>query len=113
MRVLLNVLFERATCLSSPYAVEEARRNLHAKSPEGLSALADLVKGCEKITAISAIPFDELPPKDAPILGAAVAAGATHLLTGDEKHFGIFWGKTIHDVKIVSPRMIAEELGLL
>jgi len=54
----------------------------------------------------------ELPLKDVPILGGAIAGHATHLLTGDERDFGKYWGKTIQGVKIVSPRMLAEELQL-
>lgn len=50
--------------------------------------------------------------KDVPILSGAIAGRATHLLTGDERDFGKFWGKTIQGVKIISPRMLAEELGL-
>jgi len=52
----------------------------------------------------------ELPLKDRPILGGAIAGRATHLLTGDERDFGRFWGKTVQGVKIVSPRMLAEEV---
>jgi hypothetical protein len=56
--------------------------------------------------------IQKFPLKDAPILGGAIAGQATHLLTGDERDFGKFWGKTIQGVKIVSPRMLAEELRL-
>jgi hypothetical protein len=52
----------------------------------------------------------ELPLKDRPILGGAIAGHATHLLTGDERDFGRFWGKMVRGVKIVSPRMLAEEV---
>ena len=51
-----------------------------------------------------------LPPKDVPILGGAIAGSATHLLTGDERDFGALYGKTIQGVKIVSPKMLADEL---
>jgi predicted nucleic acid-binding protein len=53
-----------------------------------------------------------LPLKDVPILGGAIAGHATHLLTGDERDFGKLWGKTIQGVKILSPRMLVEELQL-
>jgi hypothetical protein len=52
----------------------------------------------------------ELPLKDRPILGGAIAGRATHLLTGDERDFGKFWGKTVQGVRIVSPKMLAEEV---
>jgi predicted nucleic acid-binding protein len=52
----------------------------------------------------------KLKPKDLPILGGAIDGQATHLLTGDERDFGELFGKTIEGVKIVSPRMLAEEM---
>jgi len=51
-----------------------------------------------------------LPLKDRPILGGAIGGRATHLLTGDERDFGKYWGRTIQGVKIVSPKMLAEEM---
>ena len=44
------------------------------------------------------------------LIGGAIAGNASHLLTGDERDFGVFFGKTIRGVKIVSPRMLADEL---
>jgi predicted nucleic acid-binding protein len=112
MREFLGVLFERAQCLTSEYAVEEARRNLAAKFPECLKSLEALTGKCEIITQLTIVLDAQLPLKDVPILGGAVAGQATHLLTGDERDFGRFWGKTIQSVKIVSPRMLAEEIRL-
>lgn len=116
MRAFLDVLFQHGACLTSDYAIEEARRNLELKSPSALPRLEYLVKKCELISALLAEPGVELKPKDIPILGGAIAGNATHLLTGDARDFGAFFGKTIRGVKIVSPRMLADELvrqGLL
>jgi uncharacterized protein len=44
-----------------------------------------------------------LPQKDAPILLAAIAARATHLITGDLRHFGPFFGKELAGIAIYSP----------
>jgi hypothetical protein len=44
-----------------------------------------------------------LPEKDAPIFLAAVAARATHLLTGDLRHFGPYFGRTIGGILILPP----------
>ena len=44
------------------------------------------------------------------ILGVAVSAKVTHLLTGDERDFGHLLGQTVQGVVVVSPRMLAEEL---
>jgi uncharacterized protein len=75
--------------LCSAYAVEEARRNLVAKSPQGM---ADFEGLCALLTLVpqpTAAPAPlALPDKDQPIWSAALAARATHLLTGDIKDFG-------------------------
>ena len=112
MRVFLDVLLDRAECLTNDYAIEEARRNLAAKFPGGVKALERLVNQCEVVLRLVTDLKVELPLKDVPILSGAIAGHATHLLTGDERDFGKFWGQTIQGVKIVSPRMLAEELRL-
>jgi hypothetical protein len=50
-----------------------------------------------------------LPEKDAPILLTAIEAQATHLVTGDVRHFGSYFGKTVHGVLVVT---LAEYLKL-
>ena len=45
----------------------------------------------------------ELPEKDRPILLAAIACQATHLLTADKQHFGAHFGKTIEGVLVLPP----------
>ncbi len=116
MRAFLEVLFREGECVTNAYAVEEARRNLELKSPASLRPLEALCKRCELIPAIVANLDVALPAKDLPILGGAVAGQATHLLTGDRQDFGVHFGKTIQGVKVVSPKLLAEELvrrGLL
>jgi uncharacterized protein len=44
-----------------------------------------------------------LPEKDIPIIFAAIEAHATHLLTGDVRHFGAYFGKKIEGVMIILP----------
>jgi predicted nucleic acid-binding protein len=112
MRAFLEVLFDQAECLTNNYAIEEARRNLAAKIPDCVKALERLAGRCEVISQLVSDLDVDLPLKDIPILGGAIAGEATHLLTGDEKDFGKFWGKTIQGVKIVSPKMLVEELRL-
>jgi predicted nucleic acid-binding protein len=116
MRAFFELLFKHGECVTNAYAVEEARRNLELKFLAALSHLDSLVGKCELIPALVTGLQVELPSKDVPILGGAIAGRATHLLTGDEHDFGAYFGKTIQDVKIVSPRMLAGELvrlGLL
>ena len=112
MRAFLEVLFDQADCLTNAYAVEEARRNLELKFPEGLKALERLTGQCEMVSQSVPDLDVDLPLKDMPILGGAIAGHATHLLTGDEKDFGKFWGKTVQGVKVVSPKMLVQELRL-
>jgi uncharacterized protein len=110
MRAFLEILFPKDECLINAYAVEEARRNLELKFPESLRSLESLVDQCELVPHLVTEIKLALPLKDLPIFGGAVAGGATHLLTGDERDFGAYFGKTIQGVKIVSPRMLADEL---
>ena len=92
------------TLLSSPYAIEEARRNLddgHARE-----RLQSLVAGLEVVSdvATGTLPSGvHLAEKDQPILLAAIAARATHLLTGDRVHFGAYFGRRIAGVLIARP----------
>lgn len=41
--------------------------------------------------------------KDIPIIQAAIAAQATHLITGDARDFGDYFGQTIAGVEIIQP----------
>lgn len=45
----------------------------------------------------------ELPDKDRPILLAAIGIEASHLLTGDFRHFGPYYGKRLEGVLVLSP----------
>ena len=88
---------------SSAYALEEARINLEKDDQRTrLHRLAESVHvfeafGQELPKGIS------LPGKDAPIILAAIAARATHLLTGDLRHFGPYLGKKISGILITLP----------
>ena len=113
MASFLEVLFNKAECITNAYAVEEARRNLVLKAPRGIERFGALLGECELVGGIITETELALNLKDAPILGGAIAGKATHLLTGDERDFGSFFGKIIHGVKIVSPRLLAEEVARL
>jgi predicted nucleic acid-binding protein len=76
---------------SSPYALEEARRNLERKFPRLLDDLGKLLHDIHLIEHRVALDFPKgLAQKDQPIFQAALACQATHLLTGDLKDFGPF-----------------------
>ena len=107
----IGVLFDRARCITNAYAVEEARRNLETKTAKTLSQLHVLLEQCDLVGGIGFMSETiKLKAKEMPILGGAIDGQATHLLTGDERDFGELFGKTIQGVKIVSPRMLAEEM---
>lgn len=96
---------EDAELLSSDYAIEEARRNL--SESEQVARLAELLQQLRIVPSV--VPHAdtrreiELPEKDWPILGAAIAAGATHLITGDKKDFGPFFESEILGVRVLPP----------
>jgi hypothetical protein len=78
--------------MTSAVALQEARSNLLRKAPDrapGLDLLLPLITLVETPPPIVAVPA--LPVDDELILRAAIAAGATHLLTGDKKHFGRYF----------------------
>jgi predicted nucleic acid-binding protein len=89
----------------SIYAFEEANRNLAEHRPD---ALARLEKLADKLTIINCIDLSlpkgiDLAEKDIPILAAAISAQCTHLITGDNQHFGSFYGASIEGVLILTP----------
>jgi len=96
----------RVKLTTSQYAAEEARRNL--ATLEQRATLEELLRGVIVTTkhntdhdpCIDDLP---LPDKDRPILQAAVEAGATHLLTGDVRHFGAFYGQRPFGILILPP----------
>jgi len=76
---------------TSAYCLAEAEQNLARKRPDALARYHTLLKGVATVPESTAdLPRAEglVPPKDAPVLAAAVRAGAAVLLTGDLTHFG-------------------------
>lgn len=88
--------------VTSDYAVEEAERNL--ETAEQLDRLTDLLKKIQVVAPSSALVEGiDLPAKDLPIVAGALAAQATHLLTGDVRHFGRFFGRRLAGIRILRP----------
>jgi len=75
--------------VSSAFAVAEARRNISAKYPQCMPRLESLLSRLTVVPQPAATGVSiQLPEKDLPIYLAALASRATHLLTGDTRHFG-------------------------
>lgn len=91
------------TLLTSAYAELEARRNL--PRADQLLRLEELMSDVAIVPDVVAQlpPGIQLPEKDWPILLAAVHSEATHLITGDNRHFGALFGTSIGGVLVVTP----------
>ncbi|PYU32998.1 MAG: DNA-binding protein [Acidobacteria bacterium] len=96
---------------SSRHALEEARINLTHEVQR--SRLARLSRNIHLFDA----PPKELPggvllpDKDVPILLAAIEVRATHLITGDLRHFGPYFGKTIQGILVLPPGNYLKKAG--
>ncbi len=93
-----------AKLITSRYALAEAERNLD--SDEQRSRLTALAGNLELVDAVAGGQLPDgvkLVEKDAPILLAAIEAGATYLLTGDSRHFGNLYGESVKGVRILAP----------
>lgn len=99
---------EDVELVTSAYAFEEARRNL--ETGEQLGRLQELVGGLQMVpeSAVELPAGVELPEKDAPIVQAAIAGEASHLITGDRRDFGRHFGKTLAGVRVMTPRQYLE-----
>jgi predicted nucleic acid-binding protein len=96
---------EDVELVTSDYAVEEARRNLTEAGQR--ERLDELLRSVRQLPAAT-LPLDrragvELREKDWPIVAGAVQAGATHLITGDHRDFGPYFGARILGVLVQTP----------
>jgi uncharacterized protein len=102
----------RHECWVDGFVLEEARRNLAAKSPQSLADLEMLLPRLHVavIHVHDSSLEDSLPlvEKDRPVLAAAIRHRCDVLVTGDRSHFGRLYGKTIHGGVIHSPHSLAE-----
>ena len=105
---------EDVALVTSAFAIAEAERNLDDSAARTrLYRLIHRVEIADEPGVAARLPPGVvLPPKDVPILLAAIAATCTHLLTGDRKHFGPHFGKSIEGVRVMMVRdyLIARDL---
>ncbi|MPZ34239.1 MAG: PIN domain-containing protein [Rhodospirillales bacterium] len=115
VRRLLELLMADGHVLCADgYVAEEARRNLAAKGPQGLPALAALLDRLEvaamQANSVSVTGLSALPEKDRPVVAAAARMACDALVTGDRTHFGRFYGRSLAGIAIHSPRTLAAKL---
>jgi len=102
---------EGVRLITSNYVMSEVERNLHQASQ--IERLRRLMRTVQMLSfeALPDIPeATELPEKDRPVLAGAIQARADHLVSGDKKHFGSWYGSSIRGVRITAP---TELLGVL
>jgi predicted nucleic acid-binding protein len=97
------------TLATSEHAVNEARRNLMVKFPSAAAEFEWLLDQVEGVSEggpglVAWAESHGLPENDAPILAAAAAADTDILVTGDRRHFGHLYGKTVGGIRIVTLR---------
>jgi predicted nucleic acid-binding protein len=102
---------EDVALLTSAYALEEAMRNLG--SPEQRQRLERLQSAVEVGLPSGGqlwLPVGvDLPADDQPILAAAITMRASHLLSGDLRAFGRYFGKCVAGVLVLRPAEFLRE----
>lgn len=110
-------LAEAKVCelFASPFALDEARRNIARKNPARTTELEQLIA---RITICPEAGADEmewarstgLPEKDVPILAAAARAQADMLVTGDRADFGALYRRRLRGLEVLPPRTALERI---
>lgn len=106
--------------VASGYTVEEARRNLAVKGPDG--ALETLDAALEVVTTVAEARRPALDvaaaaaladPGDVPVLAAAIQCEADVLVTGDRRAFGQYFRTRVSGVEVLVLRdALRRVLGL-
>ena len=97
--------------VTSDYVLSECVRNL--RSEEQQVRLIELLLDVRVLEFPDSPAIEKSPPlpdKDQPVLAAAFLARAAFLVTGDRKHFGAWFGKSILGLKIEPPARFPEAL---
>ena len=105
-----DLILARSLPVTSDFALEEARRNIVAKRPKWVSGFERVRRSVRIVPSVSFPLGIELENKDVPILCSAIRSACDFLVTGDKRHFGKFYGKTIEGGTIVPPIEMARQL---
>lgn len=96
---------EGSALVTSEYAISEAERNL--AEPEQRARLEELLKDVERRPSTTLSQEQrtgvELREEDWPILAGALEAEATHLITGDSRDFGRYFGTSVFGILVQTP----------
>jgi predicted nucleic acid-binding protein len=104
---------EGVRLITSSFVMGEVQRNLHQVSQiERLRVLMRSVRICPLEGPTDIDEGIDLPEKDRPVLSGAIQTQADHLVTGDKRHFGPLYGRTIRGVRVTAPTELLAELRL-
>ncbi len=107
---LLIWLNGKEKLVTSKYALAEAERNIRVKRPDWQDKFKVLLSFVECVPEAPLALDAGLPDKDKPILGAAIAAKCSYLVTGDKRDFGHLYGKAVEGVMVVSVLELAQKM---
>jgi predicted nucleic acid-binding protein len=110
----------RCGLVASGYTLEEARRNLAVKGPDGAVEALDPAVAVVTLVAEARAPALEIAaaaaladPGDVPVLAAAIQCRADVLVTGDRRAFGRHFRARLADVEVLVLRdALRRVLGL-
>lgn len=105
-RRFLDSLVSNHILICSPFAIEEAQRNITNKKPDWANGINSLLSFVTTVPDALLLEDVVLVAKDRPILGAAVSSKCEYLITGDRWDFGHLYGKSIGGVMIVDTKML-------
>lgn len=100
--------------VTSPYALEEARRNIARKYPKATQLFSEhavhvrLVPEPDVDTLAWA--RQQVVEKDAPVLASAARASVDWLVTGDRTDFGHLFDTEQRGMRVLTPAMAIREL---
>ncbi len=103
-KVLRIWAIPNADLVTSDYVVGECKRNLPREEQKlRFATLLQSVRLLEFAVEPLLAERPQLPDKDQPVLAAAVLSRADFLVTGDIRHFGQWYGKTVFGIRVEPP----------
>jgi len=88
--------------VTSAYCLAEARLNLEKKQPVVLGRSSEVLGTVRLVPDVAGERCTlSVPEKDRPVFASAQRCKATHFLTGDRRHFGLYMNKPTDTMGIV------------